>query len=387
MIRVLHAGDPEEAHRRLVFLGTAPADADRLCAELRSYLLCVPEGETARILWVHLSGKGVRAAWGGRRLLFSVSSPEQVGRWMEESPEILSALSPVREAIGRCLAREFVVDCRGRELPLGGSPRIMGILNVTPDSFSDGGKFRSAEAAVRQGLAMVEAGAEIVDVGGESTRPGSSPVPAGEEIARVVPVIRELSRKTDALLSVDTTKAAVAREAVDAGARMINDTSAFADDPEMAGFAAESGCAVVLMHRKGTPATMQVSPSYGSLFDEMLDELSERLDAAEKAGVPRERILVDPGIGFGKRLEDNLALHRHLPDLRNLGRPVVFGSSRKAFLGKVTGKEDPAGRIFGTAASVAVSALLGANILRVHDVAEMRDVVQVVTAIREGAEC
>jgi len=387
VIRVLHTGDPEEAHRRLVFLGTAPSDADRLCAELRPYLLCVPDGRTARILWAYLSGRGVRTAWGGRRLLFSVFSPEQVGRWMVESPELLSALSPVKDAVGRYLKKGFVVDCRGKELRLGGAPRIMGILNVTPDSFSDGGKFRSAEAAVRQGLAMAEAGAEIIDVGGESTRPGSSPVPAGEEIARVVPVIRELSRKTDAILSVDTTKAAVAREAVDAGARMINDTSALADDPEMAGFAAESGCAVVLMHRKGTPATMQFSPSYGSLFDEMLDELSERMDAAEKAGIPRERILVDPGIGFGKRLEDNLALHRHLPDLRNLGRPIVFGPSRKAFLGKITGKEEPTGRILGTAASVAVSALLGADILRVHDVPEMRDVVRVVTAIREGAEC
>jgi dihydropteroate synthase len=306
---------------------------------------------------------------------------------MEESPEILSALSPVKEAVGRYLEKDFLVNCRGKEIRLGSVPRIMGILNVTPDSFSDGGKFVSAEAAISHGLAMAEAGAEIVDVGGESTRPGSVPVPAGEEIARVVPVIRELSRRTDALLSIDTTKAAVAREAVDAGARMINDTSALADDPEMARFAAASGCAVVLMHRRGTPATMQVAPSYGSLFDEMLDELSERLDAAAKAGIPRERILVDPGIGFGKRLEDNLALHRHLPDLRNLGRPVVFGPSRKAFLGKITGKEEPSGRIFGTAASVAVSALRGADILRVHDVPEMRDVVRVVAAIREGAEC
>ena len=387
MIRVLHAGDPEEARRRLFFLGTTPADTDRLCSELRPYLLCVPDGETARILLPQLSRRGAQTAWGGRRLLFSVSSAAQLDRWMEESPESRSSLYPVREALGRYLKKDFVVSCRGKDLRLGGAPRIMGILNVTPDSFSDGGKFRSTEAAILHGLAMAEAGAEIIDVGGESTRPGSSPVSAGEEIERVVPVIRELSRKTDALLSVDTTKAAVARESVDAGARMINDTSALADDPEMAGLVAESGCAVVLMHRRGTPATMQVSPSYGSLFDEMLDELSERMDAAEKAGIPRERVLVDPGIGFGKRLEDNLALHRHLPDLRNLGRPVVFGPSRKAFIGKVTGKEEPTGRIFGTADSVAVSALLGADILRVHDVPEMRDVVRVVTAIREGAEC
>ena len=262
----------------------------------------------------------------------------------------------------------------------------MGILNVTPDSFSDGGKYPSGEAAVRRGIEMQEEGARIIDVGGESTRPGSRPVSEKEEIARAVPVVRELARRTDALLSIDTTKAAVARAAIDAGVHIVNDTSALADDPGMADAVRESGCAVVLMHRRGTPATMQQSPHYESLFDEILDELQERIDAAQAAGIPRERILVDPGVGFGKRFEDNLALHRHLPDLRNLGRPVVFGSSRKVFLGKITGRDAPE-RIFGTAASVALAASAGAHVLRVHDVKEMKEVVQVVSAIREGAEC
>jgi dihydropteroate synthase len=154
----------------------------------------------------------------------------------------------------------------------------------------------------------------------------------------------------------------------------------------MADVVGESGCAIVLMHRRGTPATMQRSPHYDSLFDEMLDELRERMDAVVRAGIPEERILLDPGVGFGKRFEDNLALHRHLPDLRNLGRPVVFGPSRKAFIGRITGKEAP-GRIFGTAASVTLAASLGAHVLRVHDVKEMKEVVRVVSAIREGAEC
>jgi dihydropteroate synthase len=233
---------------------------------------------------------------------------------------------------------------------------------------------------------MAAEGADIIDVGGESTRPGSLPVPPDEEIARVVPVIRVLARETKRILSVDTTKAAVAREAISAGARVVNDTSALADDPEMAGVIAESGCAVVLMHRRGTPATMQAAPHYESLFDEMLEELRKRVDAAERAGIPKERILIDPGVGFGKRLEDNLALHRHLPDLRNLGRPIVFGPSRKSFLGRITGKDAP-GRLLGTAASVAFAASLGVDILRVHDVKEMKEVVQVVGAIREGAEC
>jgi dihydropteroate synthase len=233
---------------------------------------------------------------------------------------------------------------------------------------------------------MAKSGAEIIDVGGESTRPGSFPVNAEEEIARVVPAIREIARNTNALISIDSTKAAVAKEAVAAGACIINDTSAMTDDPDMAGCVAETGCAVVLMHRRGIPATMQVAPHYGSLFDEVLEELSQRVAAAEEAGIRRDRILVDPGIGFGKRMEDNLALHRHLPDLRNLGLPIVFGPSRKSFIGSITGKK--AGeRIFGTAASVAVSAMRGADILRVHDVEEMKDVIKIVSAIREGAEC
>ena len=386
MIRVLHSGSPEESRRRLSFYLSNSSDADRLCSDLRQYLLLVPDGEADGDLMAELSRRGIHTASVKGSLFFSVSSAEQVGKWMKEDSRADSPLLPVIEAIDRYLAREFVIDCRGRKIRLSGTSRIMGILNVTPDSFSDGGKFLSTEEAVRHGIEMSEAGADIIDVGGESTRPGSLPVSAREEIARVVPVIRELSQKTDALLSIDTTKATVAREAVAAGACMINDTSALSDDPEMPGFAAESGCAVVLMHRRGTPASMQVSPSYESLFDELLDELAGRVDAAVAAGVPLERILVDPGVGFGKRTMDNLALHRHLPDLRNLGRPVVFGASRKSFIGEVTGK-GPEGRIFGTAASVAVSALLGADILRVHDVPAMREVISVATAIREGAEC
>jgi len=386
MIRVLHAGDPWEACRRLEFHGISGADRARLVRDLRPFLICIPEGEAAHGLLPLLARWRIPSAWGKGSLFFSVSSVGQLEEWMCEGAEARTALAQAVSAIRRYLEKDFIVPCRGRELRLGGSPAIMGILNVTPDSFSDGGKYHSAEAAVRRGLEMAGQAAGIIDVGGESTRPGSLPVPAGEEIARVAPVIRELARKTEALLSIDTTKAAVARAAIDAGAHIVNDTSALADDPEMAGVVGESGCAVVLMHRRGTPATMQQSPRYDSLFDEMLDELRERIAAAEGAGIPGERILVDPGVGFGKRFEDNLALHRHLPDLRNLGRPVVFGPSRKAFIGRITGKEAP-GRIYGTAASVAFAASLGANVLRVHDVKEMKEVVQVVSAIRWGAEC
>jgi dihydropteroate synthase len=263
---------------------------------------------------------------------------------------------------------------------------VMGIVNVTPDSFSDGGAYRSPEEAVERGLEMEAQGAAILDVGGESTRPGSKPVPADEELRRVLPVIRGLAAKTKATISVDTTKAAVAKEAIAAGAGIVNDTSAFADDPAMPAVVRESGAAVVLMHRRGAPATMQAAPRYDSLFDELLAELSDRIDAAAAAGIDRDRILVDPGVGFGKRLGDNLALHRHLDDLRVLGRPIVFGPSRKSFTAAWTGAP-PAERAFGTAAAVAAAVMNGAHVVRVHDVKEMREVVRVADAIRGAPPC
>jgi len=260
----------------------------------------------------------------------------------------------------------------------------MGILNVTPDSFSDGGKYGSVEEAVARGARMAEEGAAIIDIGGESTRPGSKPVPADEEIRRVIPVVRGLSARTRAVISIDTTKASVADAAVAAGAGIVNDTSALADDPGMAEAVRASGVAVVLMHRRGTPATMQEAPHYDALIDEIIEELAGRIEAAVAAGIDPERILVDPGIGFGKRLSDNIELHRHLDRLRVLGRPIVFGPSRKSFIGSLTGSP-PAERAFGTAAAVTAAVLRGAHVLRVHDVKEMREVVEVAYAIRGEA--
>lgn len=277
--------------------------------------------------------------------------------------------------------KAFRVPIPGGVLDLSGRPLVMGILNVTPDSFSDGGAYRSVEEAVARGLEMAAQGADILDVGGESTRPGSLPVPADVEMRRVIPVIAGLAAKAKTVISVDTTKAVVARTAVAAGAKIVNDTSALADDPEMAATIHVSGAAVVLMHRRGTPATMQESPHYDALFDELLSELAGRIETAVSAGIDTERILVDPGIGFGKRLSDNLALHRHLERLRILGRPIVFGPSRKSFIGNLTGAP-PSGRIFGTAAAVTAAVLRGAHVLRVHDIKEMREVVEIGYAIR-----
>jgi len=382
MVRVLHIADPEDAERRLRDLEVSPSERSLLLRDLRKYLIFHPDnGTSISPLTGILHGYGIPFARAGERgICFSVSSDEQVAEWSKESRRSEKALAPARDAIRRYSTRTFSLSCRDRTLPLSGNPKIMGVLNITPDSFSDGGKYVAREEAVRKACEMFEEGADIIDVGGESTRPGSRGVSSEVERERVIPVIAELSGKTGALLSVDTTKASVAREAAMAGAHIVNDTSAMADDPGMADVVRETGCAVVLMHRRGNPETMQRAPFYRSLFDELLDELEERVDAAIQRGVMRDRILVDPGIGFGKRLEDNLALHRHLPELRNLGLPILVGSSRKSFLGSLTGKgaED---RVFGTAASVALAVAGGAHLIRVHDVREMRDVVRVAAAI------
>jgi dihydropteroate synthase len=392
VVRVFPAVGPGETRERLAFLGAAGEGLEAFLRELRALVVAVPTGRGADArerdsrLGSLLDAKGIPNTRGGSHLLLSVSSDAQIDALPAVSPEAAPILGPVSIAIKRYLTLSFKVPVPGGYLDLSGPPLLMGILNVTPDSFSDGGTYRSAEDAVDRGFAMAAEGAAILDVGGESTRPGSMPVPLDEELRRVLPVIRGLAGRPGVIVSVDTTKADVAREAISAGAGIVNDTSALADDPAMASVVRESGCALVLMHRRGTPATMQSAPRYDSLFDEMLAELSERIEAAVAEGIGRERILVDPGIGFGKRQADNLALHRHLPELRVLGRPVVFGPSRKAFIGALTGSP-AAHRQFGTAAAVAAAVLSGAHILRVHDVKEMREVVQVAAAIRGAAQC
>ena len=387
MIRVLHFADPEEARRRISFLGANGPEAERLAAGLRAFLVSVSPGEKISPgLPEILQQRGIPHAQGRDVLLLSVSPKELTVDEGEGDSDPTDLLAPIREAIDRYQAREFSIRCRDRSLFLSGAPKIMGVLNVTPDSFSDGGKYLCVDRAVERGQEMAEEGADIIDVGGESTRPGSTAVPAEVELERVIPVLRALAERTDVILSIDTTKAEVARQAIAAGARIVNDTSALSDDPEMAGVVRDSGCAVVLMHRRGTPETMQHSPSYRSLFEEILDALSERVESAVAAGIPGDRILVDPGIGFGKRFEDNLALHRHLPDMRNLGKPILFGSSRKSFIGRITGK-GPGDRVIGSAASVALAVAGGAHVLRVHDVKEMRDAIGVAAAVKGGVEC
>lgn len=258
---------------------------------------------------------------------------------------------------------------------------LMGILNVTPDSFSDGGLFLDIEKAVAHGLKMAEEGAAIIDVGTESTRPGSQPVSAAEQIKRAIPVIEQLSNKMDVPVSIDTYKPAVARAALDTGASMINDITALADD-EMAELAAEKKVPVVLMHMQGTPKTMQAEPKYKDVVAEVLQFLLERAKKAQEFSIPKERIFIDPGIGFGKTVKHNLLLLKNMDRFVQTGYRVLVGTSRKSFIGRITGKENPAERIFGTAATAALAVVSGVSVLRVHDVPEMLDVLKVANAIK-----
>jgi dihydropteroate synthase len=265
-------------------------------------------------------------------------------------------------------------------------PRIMGVVNVTPDSFSDGGRHLATPDAVAHARALAEAGADILDLGGESTRPGAEPVPAAQEIARVVPVIAALRAGGLTLpISIDTRKAAVARAAFDAGADILNDVSALTYDPDSLALAAASGRAVCLMHAQGDPRTMQDAPTYDDVLLDVYAFLEARVAAAEVAGIVRARILVDPGIGFGKTVQHNLDLVRGLAALHGLGCGILFGASRKRFIGTIGGAPDPAARLPGSIA-VALEALRqGAQVIRVHDVAETRQAVALWRALNGSA--
>jgi dihydropteroate synthase len=255
----------------------------------------------------------------------------------------------------------------------------MGIVNVTPDSFSDGGLFLEADAAVDRGLAMAEEGAAILDVGGESSRPGAAPVPAEEELRRVLPVVERLAGAGHRV-SIDTTKAAVARAALDAGATVVNDISAFRFDPALAGLVAERKADCCLMHMLGDPRTMQEDPRYEDVVSEVKAFLEERLAFATGEGVPEERVWLDPGIGFGKTVAHNLELLRRLDEIVAVGRPVVIGTSRKSFLGKLTGGKPEAERLPGTIATNVIALERGATVFRVHDVAPVVDALTVAAA-------
>lgn len=282
------------------------------------------------------------------------------------------------------LRTDYKIECKEKVLDLGSRTHIMGILNVTPDSFSDGGKFINAEDALVHARKMAAAGADIIDIGGESTRPGSESLPEDEELRRIIPLIERLSAELTVPISVDTYKSAVARKALNAGASIVNDISGLRFSPDMAQVVAEHDASVVIMHIKGTPRDMQQNPVYDDVVGEVLTFLAGGIEIAVRAGVSRERIIIDPGIGFGKTLEHNLTLINRLDEFRTLGRPVMLGTSRKKFIGTVLDVPVPEDRVSGTAATVALGIERGASLVRVHDVGPMVHVARMTDAIVKG---
>ena len=363
-----------------------PADADWLVIP-RGPLPAAAAGERRAVL--RLRGA---AAFAAAEVILH-SGPGRLWRALLPAPMLadLAARLPAQlaarlgrrlDALSRPLPPLKLAD--GRRLAFRDRPLVMGIVNVTPDSFSDGGRFADAGAAVAHGLALAAAGADILDVGGESTRPGAEPVPADEELRRVLPVVEALAAAGH-VVSIDTRKAAVARAAIAAGAAIVNDVSAGTHDPEMAQTVADAGVPVVLMHTRGDPREMQRDPRYEDVVIEVRAWLEERIHAFTAAGVAAERIIVDPGIGFGKRVADNLALIRGLGALHGLGRPVMLGASRKSFIRALGGAEAAAGRLGGSLAAALAGWQAGVQIVRVHDVAETMEALTVARAVATGA--
>jgi dihydropteroate synthase len=274
-----------------------------------------------------------------------------------------------------------ILDCRGRFLRLSEKTHVMGILNATPDSFFDGGRFYDTEKAVDHVLEMVDQGADIIDIGGESTRPGSDPVDEVEEIQRVVPIFEKLKGRVSVPLSIDTRRANVAKAALEAGASLVNDISGLTFDKRMAEVVSEAGVPLCVMHMRGVPENMQTKTEYRDLIGEMIVELTRSLELAKKTGIPDSRILVDPGIGFAKTAQDNLVILERLDEFQSFGQPLLVGVSRKSFIGRLLGNDDPEQRLMGTAAAVACCALRGAAVVRVHDVKESVQVIRIADAL------
>ncbi len=378
MIRILHGMTAADARQELQLMGDTSLDRERvrqLCRGVALKLISYPTKDLQEITEVIQQTGGLEAVYaageagnGSLLIHFPNSQLEEIPQMLHSVlPEQFSALvKKIRNCVDGFFKEEWDFNLPGRKWRVH-RPVIMGILNVTPDSFSDGGQFLRAKNAYRHAREMMEAGAEIIDIGGESTRPGASPVSETEEWERISPVLKKLSRLKECIISVDTVKSEVARRALAEGAHIINDISAMQFDPHMAEVAAAYQAPVVLMHIQGVPKTMQQKPHYHHLMEEVFTFLSERVDYATSRGV--EQLIIDPGIGFGKRLNDNFELIRRLGELRGLGYPILLGASRKSFIGKIT-EAPPEERGSGTVAANLYGFLNGAHIFRVHDVRE-----------------
>ena len=396
-IRLLQLSSPPEAEDCLKKIGVEPYGIASMGPKM-SHLNLLIEGlkpKVSNIIKQEMLSLGGDAAVSRGSVDCSVEKTDvlimgtekQVLRFIDKislQPFGLKGIASDLRVLLLNLSRDrFFLKTPRRDIPIAGRTLVMGVINATPDSFSDGGAIADERDGLRQAVKLVSEGADILDVGGESSRPGAKPVPLKEELRRVIPLIRLITKEMDIPVSVDTVKAEVARRAIDAGAEIINDITALRGDRSMARVAASARTPVILMHMRGNPSTMQKrSLSYGSLIGEIIDFLENRIEHACSAGITRESLVIDPGIGFGKSGEDNLRLLRHLGAFRTIGLPICIGVSRKAFTGKVTGVNVPAERIEGTAAAVTAAILNGANIIRVHDVGFMKRVAAMADAIR-----
>lgn len=394
VIRQLRLDRPGEIQRELERIGVDPAGIARMLPKLEFMPVLLPNvrAAAANIIKQEMLSLGGDAAVARGSVACSIESTDVllIGsrkqldglcRKLKLQPFGLSAISGELAALLHNTASSPAYwQTAQRRIKLD-RPLIMGILNVTPDSFSDGGRFVDPDRAVEHALQLEAEGADIIDLGGESTRPGSPAVTDSEETSRILPVLERLAGRLNTPLSVDTWKSSVAAAAIAAGAEIINDISGFSFDPAMADVAARSGAGVVLMHTRGTPQTMQQDTSYKDLMGEIAAGLAASADHAISAGLTAEQIVLDPGIGFGKDIQGNLEILRRLSEFASLGYPLLVGSSRKAFIGKLLGKPATGERLFGTAATVALAVAGGAQILRVHDVAAMSDVARMTGAI------
>jgi dihydropteroate synthase len=394
LIRCLHIENLNEAIRQIKKAGGDPTGVKLMEGKALHFNLKVEgiDPRTANLLKEEMLSLGGDVAVDGRGLDCSAKQTDallmgtqkhfqKLVLKLEQYPDLDPLGQSISETIRNISKNHYSIRCRKQTLILGKRTLLMGVLNVTPDSFSDGGLFFDKEKATSHGLRMAEAGADIIDIGGESTRPGSKPLELEEELRRVIPVIESLAKKVDIPISIDTYKSIVASRAIEAGAQIINDISGLHFDPSLARVAAQNDIPLVLMHIRGTPETMQRDVRYDSLFSEILRSLKDSIQRAESAGLDPRQIIIDPGIGFGKTAEDNLLIIKNLYEFRILGKPILLGTSRKNFIGKIlnTGVE---GRLEGTLSSIAIGVLNGAQIIRSHDVLQAKKAIAVADAIR-----
>jgi dihydropteroate synthase len=396
LIRCLHITNAREAIHEMGKVGVDPTGMKLMKGKTLHYNLKVEgiDPRTANLLKQEMLSVGGDAALDRRGLDCSSTSTgallmgtekqfEKLFSKLEQYPDLQPFGQSLREILRNLSRAHYTIRCRKRTFTLGKQTLLMGVLNVTPDSFSDGGIFFDKEKAIARGLKMVEEGANFIDIGGESTRPGSKPLGLDEELRRVIPVIEFLAKEVDVPISIDTYKSAVAKKAIEAGAQIINDISGLHLDPSLSQVAAKEDVPLVLMHIRGNPQTMQKNIHYESLFSEIIQYLKDSIQRAESAGVDPEQIIIDPGIGFGKTVEDNLLILKNLQEFKILGKPLLLGTSRKSFIGKIL-NADVTERLEGTLSTIVAGVLNGAHIIRCHDVIQAKRAITIADAVRQA---